>query len=82
MEDNMNERVIEILEDIRPDVDFEAENKLIDDDILDSFDIIAIVQEFNEEYDININPDDLEAENFNDVKSMVKLIHKLQEEDF
>ncbi|WP_071132982.1 phosphopantetheine-binding protein [Alterileibacterium massiliense] len=78
----MNERVIEILEDIRPDVDFEAENKLIDDDILDSFDIIAIVQEFNEEYDININPDDLEAENFNDVKSMVKLIHKLQEEDF
>lgn len=78
----MNERVIEILEDIRPDVDFEDENKLIDDDILDSFDIIAIVQEFNEEYDININPDDLEAENFNDVKSMVKLIHKLQEEDF
>lgn len=78
----MNERVFEILEDIRPDVDFEAENKLIDDDILDSFDIIAIVQEFNEEYDININPDDLEAENFNDVKSMVKLIHKLQEEDF
>lgn len=78
----MNERVIEILEDIRPDVDFEAENKLIDGDILDSFDIIAIVQEFNEEYDININPDDLEAENFNDVKSMVKLIHKLQEEDF
>lgn len=78
----MNDRVIEILEDIRPDVDFEAENKLIYDDILDSFDIIAIVQEFNEEYDININPDDLEAENFNDVKSMVKLIHKLQEEDF
>lgn len=77
----MNERVFEILEDIRPDVDFEAENKLIDDDILDSFDIIAIVQEFNEEYDININPDDLEAENFNDVKSMVKLIQKLQEED-
>lgn len=78
----MNERVIEILEDIRPDVDFETENKLIDDDILDSFDIIAIVQEFNEEYDINIDPDDLEAENFNDVKSMVKLIQKLQEEDF
>lgn len=78
----MNERVIEILEDIRPDVDFETENKLIDDDILDSFDIIAIVQEFNEEYDININSDDLEAENFNDVKSMVKLIQKLQEEDF
>ena len=77
----MNERVFEILEDIRPDVDFEAENKLIDDDILDSFDIIAIVQEFNEEYGININPDDLEAENFNDVKSMVKLIQKLQEED-
>ena len=42
------ERVLEILTDVRPDVDFMNETKLIDDGIIDSFDIIAIVSELND----------------------------------
>ncbi|MDO4555319.1 MAG: phosphopantetheine-binding protein [Lachnospiraceae bacterium] len=75
------ERVLEILEDVRPDVDFMNETKLIDDGIIDSFDIIAIVSELNDEFDVQIPIDDLEPKHFNTVKAIHELIVKLQEED-
>jgi len=74
------ERILEILKEIRPDVDFENETRLIDDDILDSFDIISIVGEFNDAFEIEINVEDLEPENFNTVEAMRELIERLQEE--
>jgi acyl carrier protein len=74
------EEILEILQEVRPDVDFLAEERLIDDDILDSFDIITIVGEFNEEFDIEIDVEDLEPENFNTVAAMKELIEKLQSE--
>ena len=73
------EELLKILEEIRPDVDFEHETKLIDDEILDSFDIISIVGELNVHYDIEINVEDLEPDNFNTVQAMLELIEKLQE---
>ena len=77
----MKEKVIEILEDIRSDIDFNnLDQKLIDDDILDSFDIISIVGEFNEAFDIEISVDELLPENFNSPDAMVELITKLQQE--
>jgi len=71
------EKILEILQDIRPDVDFEKEKKLIDDHILDSFDIISIVSEFNDAFDVEINVEDLEPENFNTIEAMKELIDKL-----
>ena len=75
------ERILEILTGVRPDVDFENEKSLIDDGILDSFDIISIVSEFNDEFDIEIDVEDLEPENFNTIEAMQELIEKLQNED-
>ena len=49
----MREQILEILQGIRPDVDFENEKLLIDDSVLDSFDIISIVGEFNDAFDID-----------------------------
>ena len=69
-----------ILEEIRPDIDFTAEKKLIDDGILDSFDIISIVGELNTAFDIEINVEDLLPENFNSMEAMQELITKLQNE--
>ena len=74
------DKVLEIVKEIRPDVDFEKETKLIDDNILDSFDIISIVAEFNDAFNIEINVEDLEPENFNTVTAMKALIERLQEE--
>jgi len=75
------EEIMKILQEVRPDVDFANEKKLIDDGILDSFDIITIVSEFNEEFDIDIDVEDLEPYNFNTVEAMQELINKLQDED-
>ncbi len=75
------ERLYEILEEVRSDVDFRnCKDKLIDDGVLGSFDIIAIIGELNEEFDIEISVDELLPENFNSPEAMMELIQKLQEE--
>lgn len=73
---NNLEKLIEIMKEIRPDVDFEKETKLIDDDILDSFDIISIVTEVNVEFGVDININDLLPENFNSAQALYELITK------
>lgn len=71
------EKLLQIMSEIRPDVDFESETQLIDDDILDSFDIISIVSEVNEQFDIEINVNELLPENFNSAAALYELIEKL-----
>ena len=74
------DKLMEILQELRPDVDFENETALITDGILDSFDIVALVGELNDEFDIEIKPNNLVPENFNSAKAMYALIEKLQDE--
>lgn len=73
------DEMLEILKGIRPDVDFENEKELIDASVLDSFDIIAIVSEFDEAFDIDIDAADLEPENFNTIEAMWELIQEMQQ---
>ena len=54
---------------------------MVDGDVLDSFDIIAIVNELNEAFEIEIDVDDLEPENFNTIEAIYELICKLQAEE-
>ena len=75
------DELIEIMSRIRPDIDFTTATALIDDDLLDSFDIIAIVGEVNYKFDVEINENDLLPENFNSASALYELIEKLQEED-
>ena len=70
----MREKLLEVLTDIRPDVDFENERLLMEGGILDSFDIIAIVQEMRDIFSVNIDADDLEPYNFNTVDGMLEMI--------
>ena len=74
------EKLLEILNSVRSDVDFANETKLIDDNILDSFDIVSIVGELCDEYDITITAEDLEPENFNSAAAILALVEKLQDE--
>ena len=67
----MMDELMEILEELRPDVDFANETKLITDGILDSFDIVALVGE---------KPNNLVPDNFNSAKAMLALIEELQDE--
>ena len=60
--------IIEVLEDVREDIDYEEETALIDDGILDSFDILSTISALNEEFDIQIPAKDIVAENFNSAR--------------
>ncbi len=68
------EDLMEILRDLRPDVDFENETALIDDGILGSFDITALVNEIMDAFDIEISMADLEPENFNSAQAIWEFI--------
>lgn len=73
----MKEQLMEILKDLRPEVDFESEIALITDGILDSFDIVSLVAQINSEFDITIGVEELEPENFDSVDAMLALITEL-----
>jgi acyl carrier protein len=75
----MNE-LIEILENLHPEVDFETCTTLIDDKILDSFDIISVISEINEEFDVVIPAEEIIPENFNSAQALYELITRLADE--
>ena len=72
------DELMEILEELRPDVDFAEEKSLIDGHVLESFDIVSLVGELNDAFDIEINPAELIPENFNSVDGMLELIERLK----
>lgn len=74
------EELLELLKKMKPSIDFEANKNLIDDEELDSFDIVSIVAAINEEFDIQIGAGDVVPENFNSAEAMYKLIKRLEEE--
>lgn len=71
--------LLQLLSELRSDVDFEKENSLIDDSVLDSFDVVTIIAEINERFNVEISVDDISADNFNSAEKMYSLINKLQE---
>lgn len=74
------EALMDILQGLHPEVDFETEDALIDDKILDSFDVVTIVAEVNAEYDVSIPAQELIPENFNSAASIRNLIERLMDE--
>ena len=76
----MRDTILEILTDLRPDVDFENETALITKGILESFDIVSLVSELSDEFVITIRPKDLVPENFNSLDAMCALVERLEEE--
>ena len=73
----MKEIIENFLMNIRPDVDFSTEKHLITDGIMESIDIISLVTELEDEFDITIAPDVLVAKNFNSLEAIVKMVSEL-----
>ncbi len=74
------ERLLELLSEVKEDVDFENEEALIDDHILDSFDILQIISTLNDEYDISIPATEIVPKNFNSAKAMLEMVERLMDE--
>ena len=74
------DELLELLEDIKEDVDFEHCETLIDDHIIDSFDILQIISTLNDHYDISIPASEIVPENFNSAKALYAMVERLMEE--
>ena len=74
------EQLLNILKQMHPDVDFEAEQDLIEDEILDSLDIVTLITEINSTFDVSIPAEEVIPENFASLESLWALIERLDEE--
>lgn len=72
------EELLKILAGIRPDVDFENETALIDDGILDSFDVVSIISELDDAFGVQIRITELDPDNFNSLESIWNLVQSLK----
>lgn len=68
------EKLVDILKELRPDIDIESQS-LVDDGILDSFDIVTLVGELTGAFSIEIGVEDIIPENFNSVDAIMALIN-------
>ena len=75
------ETLLEILNNLHPDVDFTSCNTLVDDKILDSFDIVTIISEVVEAFDVTISAEYILPKNFNSAQALYALIQKLEDEE-
>lgn len=73
------EELLNILKELHEDVDFEAEENLVDDGILDSLDIVTLITEINDTFDVSIPAEEIIPENFNSAAAIWSLIEKLDE---
>ena len=76
----MKEQVLEILQELKPGVDFTSSTSLVDDGLLDSLDVMNLSVELNDEFDIEITPLDVVPENFNSVEAITALVERLSDE--
>lgn len=74
------EKLLKLLKEIKPEVEFEGNEHLIDNEELDSLSIVEIVSAIDDEFDVEIGVTDIIPENFNSVEAIWNLIQKLLDE--
>lgn len=74
------EKLIEILKEIHPEINFDLEDGLVDNGILDSLDIVTLVTEIDNRFDVSVSAEDIVPENFNSARAIYSLIERLDGE--
>jgi len=72
--------LLEILQEMHDDVDFETHVTLIDDNVIDSFDIITLIAEIDDRIGVTIPAEELIPENFNSYAAISALVNRLQDD--
>lgn len=74
------EQLLAILREIDDTIEYETETALVDDKLLSSLDLTALISELEDAFGIEIDMDDIVPENFNSVDAIMALVARLQEE--
>ncbi len=74
------EELLDILKELHPEVDYETCTTLVDDKILDSFDIVSLITEVSDTFDVRIPASEIIPENFNSAEALWTLIERLMDE--
>lgn len=72
----MEDRLYEMLAELRPEFDFKSSDDFVEDGYLDSFDVVTLISEIEEEFNVLVDGLDVLPENFSSVNAMIKLIEK------
>lgn len=75
----MKEKLLNILRDLHPDVDYTASTDLLADGVLDSLDIVTLITEINLAFDVSIPAEEISPENFQTPETILSLIERLDE---
>lgn len=82
MDDDLTlDHMIELLEDVKGNVDYENCTTLVDDRVLDSFDILSIISSINDEFDVSVLAKDIVPDNFNSAQAMLEMVKRLVDEE-
>ena len=76
---SMNQQIINAILEVKPGVDLESSKDFIEDGIIDSFDVITIISELNDIFDVEIGMLDLVPENFKSIDTIAAMIQRLAE---
>lgn len=75
------EELLDIMNEINPDIDYENEDNLIDGQVYDSLEILTLITEICDTFDIEIGPKWMRNENFNSARRIWTMIQTIQEEE-
>ena len=81
MKETVEERIMEIMTELKTGVDFEGRDDLMDSGILDSMTIVMVASEMKDEFDADIRVTDILPENFNSIESMAGMIERITAEE-
>lgn len=72
------EQLLELLKEVKSDIDFEKETDLVDEGLLDSLEIVTIIASIEEKFGIEIDPDEIDPDNFQSAETMWEMIEKIK----
>ena len=74
------EELMELLAALKPEIDFETEKELIDDGLLESFDVFPLIAEIEDQFGLEVPAEEIVPENFNSAEGIWKLLERIKEE--
>lgn len=74
----MKEKIIEILTELRPEFDFTEDVNFIEEGMLDSFDVVSLVDEIESAFGVAISGTDVIPENFCSIDAISDTIKRNQ----